>query len=524
MSTKSNELYRLLDSSSEDMLLYFQGLAWHLEGDVAALSNDLSLLFANEAVKLGDKDEHQEGTEVSAEILEKVKQFKKLAEQNKQYKRFAAKYGEKAAKTLLGLLTMRFTSYPAGYGADDYVAIVGHLFTSDSELQAILLPQYPKVARVVNYVISKTSTETESEEFRKTFAAASEKVADSHIFSSVAQARYLNVVTEKDRETINIVGVLSVMDAQFRSCFNPFFQEKSQLAGATQKMVTERPDISPSKQAMVPSKDLKNGLKLLLALKMNELSEMDGRDFLAYNQLAVQIAILDGQKKVRKIVDNQYKTVKVADIIGCNPAEMNVLERLDAVDKIEFLKNEHVGKLVNESITAMQKIMRKPKSADHFAAASEGIAILEGKDTYQRSPDKPDVDGSFSTIPKEDYADCLEKRLEQFRCHYEGNKKFLSDKPIIKLINFIENIKSLVNNFGKKLKQPKLQEVTNSDNAQQNQRRSSQLKKRSLSESNLLSTTSSVGMWLNPKPISSETDQEDSNIPEISNISAPPAA
>jgi hypothetical protein len=332
MSTNSNELYELLDSSSEDMLLYFQELAWHLEGDVDALSSELSLLFANEAVELDVKDEHQEGQEVSKEILAKVNQFKELAKKNSEYKKFAVKYGEKAAKTLLGLLTMRFTSNPAGYGADDYAAIVGHLFTSDSELQAILSPKYPKVVQVVRYVISKTATKTESEDFRKAFAKACEEVAEFHKISFTAQARYLNFVTAKDRENISAVGILGVMDVQLRSCFNPFFQEKSQLPDIEQKINSKQSSADDaSNQMSLINKDIENGLKLLLDIKEKELSEM--KDYFLSNETSLVVAILKGDDNFKIVFDGKEQEQSVASIIGFNTAGKTARERLEIADK-----------------------------------------------------------------------------------------------------------------------------------------------------------------------------------------------
>ncbi len=539
MSNGSKELYDLLNDSCEDMLLYFQEVTYHLARDGKDLEKKLDALFTE--VGLTTADQHQEGKDVSTEVKRKLAEWKQQAKATPEYAEFSQKYGAETAEKLLGM-SGKFNGNPAGIGADDYPKIVKQVYEGNSTLKRDLKVKYSKVDAVVEYINSTCS----SKQGRDKFSDASYEVVNSdsdfHLQQSALLAKFASFLTEKDKIEGGHSSYYNVMEYQFSMVFTQFLVFAPDAVDETQSLIQdqteshgpaaaqpsiERKPIREKERVATEFQDIDRGFKNLVAEKREALEiisdlkdykkamlelgsllaalivenkkileEMDapgsGQNFKVRNEKALELAILEGEKSFKKIVDNEYRTVKVADVIGCNPAKMTVLERLDAVDKVESLKNEHIGRLINESITAMQKITQKPKSADHFAAASEGIAILEGSDTYQRSPDKLSADGSVSTIPKEDSTDCLEKRLEQFHCHYKENKKFLSDNRITKLVNFIENIKSFVNDFGKKLKQPTSPEITNSDNAQQNQSPSSQLKKRRLSEtkiSDILSNT-----------------------------------
>jgi hypothetical protein len=458
MSSDNHTLHRLLDSSCEDMLLYFQELVSHLERDVAATSAELNLLFADKAIALDDEDEHQDGKVLSEEEAlakkKKLEKFKELAGKNENYKKFSAKYGKGAAKTLLGLLTMRFTSNPAGYGADDYAAIVGHLFTSESELQPILLSKYPKAADVVSYIASKTATETEAKEFRRMFARASEKVADSHRISSATQARYLNFTTEKDKEYITMVGVLGIIEPQFRSCFNAFFQEESQLPGLAQKIKSKKPSADDAKQIRLIQRDIETGLELLVDIKEKEFAEMKNEDAAKKNPAALELAILKGEKTVGVMVVGEERKQKISTIIGLNPAKMTPLEKLKAVDNVEKLIFVQAIHLINEAMKWLQArtktlgntLNKNPnniKAAKKYSLVSEAHTLIEGNNPmFLRSPN-PGVNGESQFSPISEVREngaVKQTRIVQFQSHAKKHKDVLANKAISALTTFIEAI------------------------------------------------------------------------------------
>lgn len=560
MSNENKSLYELLDSSCEDMLLYFQEVVYHLGRDSENLAEKLDALFAE--VRLTAADEYREGEALSAEVEEKLAQWKKRATATPEYVQFSQKYGSEAAKAFLGM-SGKFSGNPTGIGADNYPNIVKQVYEGNSALQRDLKIKYPKVSTVVEYISSTCG----SVQGKRNFSDASYEVVDSrsgfHLGQSILLNKFSSFLTERDLRESGHSSYYDVMEYQFSMVFTQFLVFAPDAVKETQNLVLDHAESNGSAvieasvkkestrekdRVVIEFEDTGCGFKNLVHKKRAELEKIQdpkgrrevmsaldsllthlinenrkvlaamdasgsGQNFKMRNEKALELAILDGKKSFKKLVGSEYKTVKVADIIGCNPRNMTLLERLETADKIENLKNDHVGKLVHESITAMQKIMEKNRSSDHFAAASKGIAILQGEDTYQRSPDKSDAEYSASTIPKEDDGtNCLEKRLDQFRCHFEENKGLLSDKPVIRLISFIENIKAFLSNFGKKLNQSKPKEVKELSNTGQAQ--TLPLRKRGLSKIKL-SDSLSIGMFKVEPIIQEEKRKELGEIPTV---------
>ena len=419
MSTESKELYNLLNDSCEQMFLYYQELAFRLKFDMDEMAETLQSLFDKTEVNLTDADDHQDGKILSDEEKEslksKIERFKSLAREDSRYQAFVEKYGNRAGKSLLNAMVSRFTSNPEAIGADDYEALVKYLFESNCSLQVDLLSKYSKVEEVVRHISARIMEEGDVQEIGKEFKRISDEIAASHRVSSATQARYLNFLTGKDKESIEETSLYNVIEFQFNSCFNAFFQEQLQLP-------TKPKSDSISEQRGVDlSEQVEKDLDLFKACKKSELAKVDSsHDPNEYNLGIIELTILEGKLSFEKAIPGQEVKVPitVSSIMGCDTANSDVLEKLALADKLQNavqglraeglsvtlsnlslryrlsegqINDENAAKILDDLIKLKKEELpnitarSSAKEVSLYNQIALELAILEGKLTFERA-------------------------------------------------------------------------------------------------------------------------------------------
>ncbi len=220
--------------------------------------------------------------------------------------------------------------------------------------------------------------------------------------------------------------------------------------------------------------DAEKAFQLFLQLKKQNLKAMsvtgqsEIEDIKQYNAAVLKLAILEGKTHCKVVVkDSRFKQkLKVADRIGFNTVGKTAFERLELASHVESAEAFCAAQKIAHTIESMETrkkalgdnvINDGSRTAKEYIALSKGIAILNEASTYLVPPfavnGSPESRDTFTEDVPEEMP--VTERLALFDKHYKENENVMSDKPIKKLLKFIDTMKHFFNGFGKKLDKPK---------------------------------------------------------------------